>query len=189
MKNVCVYCSSSDAVDPLYFTAAGELGRLLAVEGYTLVFGGTNVGLMGELARSVHLHGGRVIGVIPQIIRDRGIAFDDADELITTADLRERKAIMESQSDAFIAMPGGFGTLEEILEVITLKQLGLHAKPVIFLNTHKFYHTFNVFLEELIIKRLTKPAYRKLYYFAAEPALALSYLKNYQPVELESKWF
>ncbi|MFA6547179.1 MAG: TIGR00730 family Rossman fold protein, partial [Limisphaerales bacterium] len=116
MKSICVYCSSSSAVDARYVEAAVEFGTHLGRRGLTLVYGGASVGLMGQLAQAVHRGGGRVLGVIPQSLRDREIAYEAADELVVTRDLRERKAVMESRADAFVALPGGFGTLEEVLE-------------------------------------------------------------------------
>ena len=123
IRSVCVYSSSSDAVAPQFVEAAEALGAALAKRQMTLVFGGGRVGLMGVVARAVHQHGGQVIGVIPDFMRSREIAYEEADELIFTKTMRERKAIMEDRSDAFMTLPGGFGTLEEILEIITLKQL------------------------------------------------------------------
>ncbi len=137
--NVCVFCSSSDVIEPTYFAAASELGTALASRRDTLIYGGTNVGLMGAVARAVHQHGGRVVGVIPSFIAGRGLAYSPADELIVTRDMRERKARMEERADVFVALPGGFGTLEEMLEIVTLKQLQQHTKAVIFLNVDGFY--------------------------------------------------
>src|SRR5437867_216516 len=134
-RAICVFSSSSDAVAPHYVELAQSFGALLARRHMGLVYGAGRVGLMGVLARAVHAHGGRVIGVIPDFLRAQEVAYEEADELIVTRDLRERKAIMESRYDAFVALPGGFGTLEEILEILTLKQLATHAKPVVFLNT------------------------------------------------------
>src|SRR4051794_4401156 len=131
--NVTVFSSSSDAVDPVFFVVARELGATLARRGDTLVFGGTGVGLMGAAASAAHHAGGRVIGVIPSYIADKRIAFEHADELIQTETLRERKAIMEDRADAFIVLPGGFGTLEEAVEIITLKQLQQHRKAIVIL--------------------------------------------------------
>ncbi len=139
MRNICVYCSSSSAVSREYYQEAYNLGQCLGINNYTLVYGGVSVGLMGEVAHSVYINGGKIISVIPESIKNRGITFDKADYIIYTKNLRERKAIMEYQSEAFIALPGGFGTLEEVMEILTLKQLQAHNKPVIFINTNGFY--------------------------------------------------
>ena len=119
IKNVCVFAASSNAVDRIYTEAARRLGTGLAKHGYTLVYGGGNNGLMGSMARAAHAQGGRVVGVIPDRLRGLELAYEGCDELIVTADLRRRKGVMERRADAFIALPGGFGTLEETLEILT----------------------------------------------------------------------
>jgi uncharacterized protein (TIGR00730 family) len=186
---ICVFSSSSDAVAPAYFKAASELGQRMAEHGHTLVYGGSNTGLMGELARGVHAGKGKVIGVIPESIRARGVAYDLADEMIVTADLRARKAVMENRSDAFIALPGGFGTLEEVSEVLTLKQLQLHVKPVVLVNTLGFYDKLLALYDHFYAEHFAKEQYRKLYYVAPDVASAIEHIETYQPPHLESKWF
>jgi cytokinin riboside 5'-monophosphate phosphoribohydrolase len=188
-KTICVFCSSSDAVDPMYFDAANELGATMAQRGIGLVYGGSNIGLMGTVARAVHQHGGQVIGVIPQTIHARGIAYDTADELIITRDLRERKGVMEARADAFVTLAGGFGTLEEVVEVITLKQLQTHVKPIILLNTGGFYDPLITLFEHFYAQHFAKPDQRQLYYIAPDVGSAFTYLDGYQPPQLESKWF
>jgi hypothetical protein len=187
--NICVFCSSSDVIEPAYFAMATELGAALAGRGDTLIFGGTNLGLMGALARSMREKGGRVIGVIPAFIASRGLAYTAADELILTRDMRERKARMEACADAFIALPGGFGTLEEMLEIITLKMLQQHTKPVLFLNTGGFYNPLIALFEHMQEHRFAKTYSNQLYYFAADVADAFRYLGQYQPPKIEAKWF
>ena len=188
-KAICVYCASSNAVAPGFFKVASELGVLIARHDYALVYGGTNVGLMGAVAKGVHQEGGKVIGVLPKPIRELGIAYQLADELIVTGDLRERKAAMEAKSDAFVALPGGFGTLEELLEVITLKQLRLHTKPIILVNTEGFYDPLIALFEHIYEHRFAKPHHRKLYEVVADAAGVFAALKTYQPVEAEPKLF
>ena len=187
-KTICVFCSSSNAVDEVYFEAARELGKAIAQRGWGLVYGGSDVGLMGAVARAVHLHRGTVVGVIPQTIHARGIAYETADELLVTRDLRERKAEMERRADAFIAMPGGFGTLEEIVEVLTLKQLQLHLKPIIFLNINGFYDPLVTLFEHYYEQRFAKADSRHLYYVASDAVDAAQYIETYQPPVVESKW-
>jgi hypothetical protein len=189
MKSICVYSSSSDEVSPVFFDAASELGRLIALGGKSFVYGGGCLGLMGAAARSVHEHGGRVIGVIPGFMRLPGICYEEADELVVASDMRERKALMESMADAFIGLPGGFGTLEEMLEIITLKQLGLHSKPIVFLNTEDFYNPLLETFEHMYRGRFAREEYRALYYFAPGPDDAMDYIESYQPPCLETKWF
>ena len=188
-QSICVYCSSSDALAPEYFSAAEELGREIGQRGLSLIYGGTSVGLMGRVARATRAHGGRVTGVIPESIRNRGIAFTESDELIVTRDLRDRKAVMESRAGAFIAMPGGFGTLEEVLEVLTLKQLGLHAKPVILLNTAGFYDPLTAVFDRIFAERFAKPESRSYYHIAPDARSAFEYLAAYTPPLAVSKWF
>jgi hypothetical protein len=187
-KNICVYSSSSDAVDGAFFALAEELGAEIARRGHILVYGGTNVGLMGAAARAARASGGKVIGVIPKFIADRGLAFDAANELIITNDMRQRKATMEARSDAFLAMPGGFGTLEEVLEVITLKQLQQHTKPVVFLNPDGYYDPLTTLFEHMYEHRFAKSAYRLMYSFAPDVGSALDYMEHYQPPVLPAKW-
>lgn len=189
MKNVCVFCASSEKIPSEYRAAARNLGRLMAENELTLVYGGTTIGLMGELARAVHEHGGRVKGVIPQLIFDKGIAYDQADELIITSDMRERKACMEQLSDAFIALPGGFGTLEELSEAITHKQLQYHNKPVVLINTLGFFDPLNAFFEQFFELQISKPFYRELYHFANSPQAALQYIREYKWQPAENKWY
>ncbi len=157
-KKICVFCSSSDKVDSIYFNEAEELGRLMAVKGYHLVYGGAEVGLMGALARSVHAYKGKVIGVIPDKLKDKEVAYEGADELIVTDDMRVRKTIMEQRSDAFIVLPGGYGTLEEIFEILTLKLLRYHNKPVVIVNTNGFYEHLIKLLDHIIAEQFAKPS-------------------------------
>ncbi len=187
-KNICVFSSSSDAVAPAFFALAEELGAAIASRGHTLVYGGTNVGLMGAVARAAQQAGGKVVGVIPKFIADRGLAYHAANELIITNDMRQRKATMEAHADAFVALPGGFGTLEEVLEVITLKQLQQHSKPVIFLNPDGYYDPLTTLFEHMYESRFAKAAYRGMYEFAADVRSALDYMDRYQPPPLPAKW-
>lgn len=188
MKSICVYCSSSDAVDPAYFDAARKLGATIAGRDYTLVYGGAHCGLMGALAQAVHAGGGRVVGVIPAALRERGIAYESADELIVSADLRERKATMEARADAFVALPGGFGTLEELLEILTLRQLQTHTKPIVLLNVRGFYDPLLALFDHFYRERFAKPV-RALYHLALDVADVFAYLDTYTPVAAPGKWF
>ena len=133
-RTVCVYCSSSTAIDPRYHALAAEVGAGLAGRGWTLVSGAGSISMMGALAQAVRTHGGHTIGVIPQALVDREVADLDADELVVTQDMRQRKGIMDERSDAFLALPGGIGTLEELVEVWTARHLRMHAKPIVVLD-------------------------------------------------------
>jgi uncharacterized protein (TIGR00730 family) len=168
---------------------AEAFGALLARRGMGLVYGGGRVGLMGALARAVHAHGGKVVGVIPDFLRAREVAYEEADELIVTRDLRERKAIMESRSDAFVALPGGLGTLEEVLEILTLKQLSTHSKPVVFVNARGFFDPLLALFEQLYREQFTKPEYRSHYHVAAAAHEALDHIERYEPPAPVDKWF
>ncbi len=185
---VCVFCSSSNAVDERYRAAADELGRALARAGHGLVYGGSNVGLMNVLARAALGEGGEVIGVMPEFMQRRNLAIDGATRLVITPGMRERKAEMERLADAFVAMPGGFGTLEEILEVLTLRGLGRHEKPVVFLSSDGFYEPLLAFFERLYEQRFASPRTRELYHVAASPRGVLDYLAGYAPAPVPDKW-
>jgi cytokinin riboside 5'-monophosphate phosphoribohydrolase len=152
--SVCVFCSSAGGLPEAFRSAAAELGRELAERGHRLVYGGGRVGLMGELARSVHRHGGTVAGVIPQGLVDRELAYHQADELLVTETLRERKAEMDVRADAFVVLPGGFGTLEELLEVVTLRQLRLHDRPIVLVNVAGYWDPFLAMVAEMVAKGL-----------------------------------
>lgn len=186
--NLTVFSSSSDAVDPAFFAVAEELGRSIAARGDTLVYGGTKVGLMGAVARSTFDNGGKVIGVIPRYLAERGIDFSDC-ELHLTRDLRERKAKMEEIGDAFVVLPGGFGTLEELLEIMTLKQLQQHQKAIVILNANGFFDPLRELFEHVFRQRFAKEVSRALYHFAPTVTEALAYLDSYVPVEIPTKWF
>jgi uncharacterized protein (TIGR00730 family) len=148
--SVCVFCSSAGGLPEVYRAAARDLGAELAQRGHRLVYGGGNVGLMGEVARAVHAHGGTVVGVIPQGLVDRELAYDPADELLVTTTMRERKAEMDARADAFVALPGGFGTLEELLEVLTLRQLRLHDRPIVLVNVAGYWDPFLSMVADMV---------------------------------------
>ncbi len=178
-RSIGVYCSSSNRVGAVYFAEAEALGQLLGARNDTLVYGGGNVGLMGALARSVHAHGGRVVGVIPEALKAReGVAYDVADELITTQTMQERKALMFSRAEAFIVLPGGFGTLEEFFEVLTLRQLGYHQCPIALVNTNGFYDPLLALFKHLYAEQFAFPGAQAAYHVAPTPAAALAYIDS-----------
>lgn len=187
--NITVFCSSSDAVDKGFFAVARELGETIARRGDTLIYGGTTIGLMGALAQACRDARGKVIGVIPGYLADRGISNDDCDDLVITPNMRERKSEMESRADAFVVLPGGFGTLEEAVEIITLKQLQQHKKAVVILNAHGFYDPLHTLFEHFYEQHFAKAASRALYHFAPTVKDAFEYLDSYQPVAVPTKWF
>ncbi|QDR81862.1 TIGR00730 family Rossman fold protein [Sporomusa termitida] len=187
-KVICVYSSSSWAIDPVYFDAATALGREIAAKGHLFLFGGGLTGLMGACARSVHQHHGHVIGIIPAALNVKGIVYDRCDELVVTKGLRERKAAMDERSDAFIALPGGYGTLEEILEIITLKQLQYHNKPVAILNINHFYDNLLEQFETIIAQQFAKTECQELYFVTGDISSALDYIDSYEPPVFAPRW-
>ncbi|MHA1794930.1 MAG: TIGR00730 family Rossman fold protein [Promethearchaeota archaeon] len=189
VESITIFCSSSDAIDEKYFKVAEKMGKLIIKEKINLVYGGSAVGLMGRLAKTVLEHGGHVIGVIPKKISQRVPHLEHYHELIVTDTMRERKAIMESRADAFVALPGGFGTLEELIEIITLKQLQYHHKPVVILNSFGCFNHLLDHFEFLFQNSFAKSQYRALYHVAETPEAVFDYLNQYFPTEFESKWY
>lgn len=155
-KNLCVYCASGLELDPKYYAAGVELGRGLAERGWGLVYGGGQAGVMGSVALTAKAAGGRVIGVIPDFMVDRELAYRDADELIVVNSMRERRRIMEERSTVFVALPGGFGTLEELIEILVGRMLNRHDKPLIFVNQDGFYDELIAFFDKLVRERFKK---------------------------------
>lgn len=149
MRTVCVYCGSGFGTDPVFEAAARALGRHLAEAGIALVYGGGNVGLMGTVARAVLDHGGHVTGIIPDFLKSRERMLDDVQETIVVSDMHTRKKLMFDRSDAFVAMPGGIGTLEELVEQMTWSQLGQHAKPILLLSVADFWSPFLGLLDHM----------------------------------------
>ena len=188
-KLICVYCSSSDRLDAKYYAAAEALGRALAARGWGLVYGGGKVGLMGALARTVKAGGGRVVGVIPQFMCDKELAYDEADELVTVITMRERKMLMEARADAFVALPGGWGTLEEIMEILTLRQLDVIRKPCVFLNQDGFYDELFRFFGKMVEERFNKPTNLSLFETARTVDETVAFLESNRLPVAESKWF
>lgn len=139
MANIGIFCSASDDLAPIYYEQAEKLGAWIGKNGHTIYYGGTHQGLMETIARSVSQHGGAVIGIMPQFMYDNGLASEFADRIIVTRDMVERKNTMMEKSDMFIALPGGFGTLDEIFHVVACGQVGIHKKPVFLLNMNNFY--------------------------------------------------
>ena len=174
---ICVFCASSNDASPRYLEVARKLGRLMVERDHTLIYGGGSVGLMGELAREVQQGGGRVVGVIPERLSTEEIAFEAAEELLVTADMAERKNIMIERAEAFICLPGAFGTLDEMLEIITLKQLDYHDKPIVLVNTDGFYDTLLEFFRRLEEERLIYKECLELYEAVSDVESALDLLE------------
>lgn len=156
--SVCLFCGSSDAAKPEYLAAARDFGQAAAEAGWRLVYGGGGVGLMGAAARAAHAAGGRVVGVMPAFLRSRERLFDEV-ETVVVASMHERKMLMYDAADAFVVLPGGIGTLEEVVEVLSWKRLDLHAKPVIFWNIDSFWEGFFELMRHSVEERMTPETY------------------------------
>ena len=176
IKSICVFCGSSESVDNDYKAVATELGRAIGKKGLDLVYGGASIGLMGCVARGVHEEKGKVIGILPEFFHTKDIGYLDADELIVTKDMRERKAKMDERSDAFIVLPGGIGTLEEAIEILSMRQLKLSEKPLVFINTGGFYDKLNDIFTSMIDLDFTKENIRSMYAMTPDPSSALEYI-------------
>jgi uncharacterized protein (TIGR00730 family) len=155
---VCVFCASSEQIDPQYRELATQVGAELARRGWTLVSGGGSVGMMGAVARAARSGGARTVGVIPQALADLEVADHDADELVVTPDMRSRKGLMDARSDAFLTLPGGIGTLEELLEIWVSRSLGMHAKPVVVLDPYDVFAPLRAQVDGLVAAGFVRPA-------------------------------
>lgn len=187
--NICVFCSSSNAIPEIFFTEAICLGELIGKNNHAIIYGGATVGLMHTVADAARKAGANSVGIIPESIHSRRLSSPFDHEQIITPNMRERKYLMRKRADAFIALPGGFGTLEEILEVITLKQLQYHNKPIVFINTDGFYDALLAQFERAYRDSFSKEDYKSTYYVAADATAAMDYISDYEPVELTTKWF
>lgn len=188
-KLLCVYCSSSDRIDQKYAAAAEGLGRELVARGWGLVYGGGKTGLMGAVARGTKAAGGRVVGVIPEFMKARELAFDEADELVTVITMRERKLLMETRADAFVTLPGGFGTLEEIMEILTLRQLDVVRKPCVIYNQDGFYDDLIRLFEKMLAEKFFKPSNMELFRVATTLPGIFTQIEAADKAPVESKWF
>lgn len=188
-KRLCVYCASSDRIDPKYHAAAAELGREMVARGWDLVYGGGRTGTMGAVARAVKQNGGRVLGVIPEFMKARELAYDEADELVTVITMRERKLLMETRADAFVALPGGWGTLEEIIEILTLRQLEVVNKPCVILNQDGFYDPLLRLFERMLEEKFFRASNWNLFRVAASVPDIFEQIAAAPEGPAESKWF
>jgi hypothetical protein len=168
-KRVTVYASSSDRIDARYFPIADELGRRIAAQGWTLVFGGGRSGLMGAVSRGARAAGGAIVGVILQEFIDKDVHCTETRDLRSVSDMRARKRGLDEAGDAYVALPGGLGTLEELLEIVSFKQLGLHRKPVVILNAFGYFDPLLAMLERGFAERFIQEHYRGIWTVAREP--------------------
>ncbi|MFA6003714.1 MAG: TIGR00730 family Rossman fold protein [Elusimicrobiota bacterium] len=185
MKRICVFCGSSPGARPEYMQAAKKLGAVLAQRKLVLVYGGSSVGTMGELARSVIEQGGEVIGIITQELVDRKVAFTGLSDLRVVGSMHERKALMAELADGFIALPGGIGTLDEFFEVWTWAQLGLHPKPCGLLNICGYYGKLMGFLDHVADEKFLAKVHRSMIMLDEEPAALLDRFAHYKAPKMD----
>lgn len=188
MRHVCVFCGSQFGGNPIHAETARELGRELARRGLTLVYGGGRIGLMGEVAVAALQAGGQVVGVIPQALSAKEIALAEATELIVVGSMHERKARMADRADAFVALPGGYGTCDELFEVLTWGQLGIHKKPVAVLNIGGFFDPLLAWADHMTREGFLKPRHRGLLLEADSVPDLFAKLEAWQPPEPVVKW-
>jgi uncharacterized protein (TIGR00730 family) len=180
MKRLCVFCGSSPGSRPAYLEATERLGRALVDRGLELVYGGASVGLMGCLAKTVMAGGGHVIGVIPSALVDREIALAGLDDLRVVPSMHERKAVMADLADGFLALPGGLGTLEELFEMLTWSQLGIHAKPCGLLNVAGYYDDLDAFLDKAVGEKFIRSEHRSMILAHEDPDEILDLMESYE---------
>lgn len=187
IEKVCVFASSCNFLDEIYYKEAKELGYLLAKANMEMVYGGSCLGLMWACAEQVKANKGRITGVMPEKLKEMDVFSNYCDEFYVTPCMRSRKAKMDELSEALIALPGGFGTLEELSEMIVQKQLGYNKKAIVILNTNGFYDDLLEFFENIIRQKFANKKAQNLYFIAKTPQEAILYLKNYTPDDLAIK--
>ena len=188
IKSICVFCGSSTGLMPEYTQAARELGTLMAQKGITLVYGGSNIGLMRSIADACLTAGGHVIGVMPKGLIDREVAYTELKEFHVVENMSIRKQKMADLSDAFIAMPGGIGTLDEVFEVMSWNQLEIMDKPMALLNTAGYYDHLAKFLDYTVEQRFVRPEHRSNLLVNANPANLLEEIEVFKAQKVDSKW-
>jgi len=189
IQSVTVYCSSSSAIPKAYPEAGAALGKAIAQQGWALVYGGNFVGLMATVAQAARDAGGKVIGITPQLMHDKGLSDTKADELVVTNDMRDRKALLERRGDAFVALPGGLGTFEELFEIIVGKQLSYHNKPIVLLNVSGYFNPLIAMIDHAVEQKFVKPKARQLYHVASDVKDCIDHIRNYVPPKNADKWY
>ena len=187
LQRVCVYCGSNPGRQAIYREVAAELGRELVKRDIALVYGGAGIGMMGAVADAVLANGGEAIGVIPQSLAIREVAHTQLSELIVVTSMHERKAMMEELSDGFVALPGGWGTFEELFEILTWAQLGIHRKPCGVLNVAGYYDHLSLFLQHAVDERFVREEYQSMIIMEQQPTALLDRFNQYQPPQVR-KW-
>ena len=175
--NICLYGASSSAIAKSYINPTEELGAKIAKRGHTLIYGGGAEGLMGAAARGAYSQGGKIIGIVPSFLNVDGILFDNCDEMIFTETMRERKQLLEEKSDAFIVTPGGVGTFDEFFEILTLKQLGRHSKPIAVFNINGYFDSLIEQLKNAVRKQFMNPESFELCFFTDNADKLINYLE------------
>jgi uncharacterized protein (TIGR00730 family) len=188
MQRLCVFCGSSEGSRTPYAEATRRLGEVVAARGCGLVYGGGHIGLMGILADTVLASGGSVIGVIPQALVDKELAHDRLTELHVVTTMHQRKALMADLADGFAALPGAFGTADELFEILTWAQLGLHSKPIGLLNVAGYFDLLCAWLDQAVREGFLRSAHRRLLLEAEDPERLLDLLQEYRPLGETPKW-
>jgi len=188
MPSVCVFCSASTDVDPAYLKVAEELGRRLAQRGDTLVYGGSTTGLMGAVAQAASSGDGRVEGIVYNAAISHEVANHDADELVVAQNRADRKGEMARRADAFVVLPGGFGTLEEAIEMINLNMIGVADKPVVFVNTLGFFNPLLSMFDRIFERRFAGASQRAAFAVASDPEAAIALIDKWTPGSLTPRW-
>ncbi|MBI1395399.1 MAG: TIGR00730 family Rossman fold protein [Betaproteobacteria bacterium] len=187
MRSVCVFCGSSPGGDPVYVETARETGRVLAEAGVGITYGGGRIGMMGAVADGALAAGGRVVGVIPEPLEKREVAHDGLTELHVVDSMHRRKQLMADLSDAFVMLPGGFGTLEEFCEIVTWSQLGMHGKPCVLVNVRSYFGPLVAMFDHALAEGFVRPVHRDIVCEIARPAELLDALRTYRPPQVE-RW-
>lgn len=186
---LCIYGASSNAIDKSFLTAGEQLGQSIASGGHTVVFGGGAAGLMGAVARGAHYKNGEIIGICPSFFNVDGALFEHCTEMIYTETMRERKQLLEEMSDAFIITPGGIGTFDEFFEIYTLRQLGVHKKPIAIFNTNGYYDSLIDMLNNAIDKSFMPNTNMDLLFISDNPQEILNHIENYNPADYDAAQF
>lgn len=186
-KSIAVFCASSDGLDSVVYKEAYAVGEFLAKGGIEVVYGGSRLGLMGQVAKGVLEHNGKITGVIPDFLKTKEVVHTGLTKLITTEDMHERKMTMHDLSDAFIALPGGFGTLEELFEILTWGQLGLHRKPIGILNSNGYYDDLIELMNKMVKKGLLREENMNLVQVSLRIEELLDKMEAYEPMPVP-KW-
>lgn len=186
---ICIYGASSNAIDKSFLDAGEQLGKAIAQNNHTVVFGGGAAGLMGAVARGSHSENGEIIGICPSFFNVDGALFTDCTEMIYTETMRERKQLLDEMSDAFVITPGGIGTFDEFFEIYTLRQLAVHQKPIVIFNTNGYYNPLIDMLNNAIDKAFMPATNMDLLFISDDPQKIINHIQNYNPTDYEASEF